>query len=286
MHMRFFKIEGSKFDGVNFYEESVCMYSVIKSWLTLCNPMNTRIPCPSPSPGVCSNSCPLSQWCHWTISSLLLASSLPNLKIVQGLWNSKCKIWQSRMILKGSDLISFVWLHFDIIQRIDPFELWHWRRLLKAPWTARRSIQSVLKEINPEYWLEGLVLKLKLQYFCHLMRKTDWHWKWPDAEKDGGQEERGATEDKMVECHHWLNVHEFEQTPEDSEGLRSLVCCSPEVAKSQTRLSNWTTIFTYHISILKGSSYQSIFRIIKDFFFPKSLLNWNLKCKPVKVTMV
>ena len=58
-------------------------------------------------------------------------------------------------------------------QRIDAFELWCWRRLLKIPWTARRSNQSILKEINPEHSLEGLMLKLKLQYFGHLMQRTD-----------------------------------------------------------------------------------------------------------------
>ena len=58
-------------------------------------------------------------------------------------------------------------------QRIDAFELWCWRRLLRVPWTARRSNQSILKEISPEYSLEGLILKLKLQYFGHLMRRTD-----------------------------------------------------------------------------------------------------------------
>ena len=58
-------------------------------------------------------------------------------------------------------------------QKIDPFELWYWRRLMRVPWTARRSNQSILKEISPEYSLEGLMLKLKLQYFGHLMRRTD-----------------------------------------------------------------------------------------------------------------
>ena len=58
-------------------------------------------------------------------------------------------------------------------QRIDAFELWCWRRLLRVPWTARRSKQSILKEINPKYSLEGLMLKLKLQYFGHLMGRTD-----------------------------------------------------------------------------------------------------------------
>ena len=57
--------------------------------------------------------------------------------------------------------------------RIDTFELWYWRRLLRVPWTARRSNQSILKEIDPEYSLEGLMLKLKLQYFGHLMQRTD-----------------------------------------------------------------------------------------------------------------
>ena len=58
-------------------------------------------------------------------------------------------------------------------QRIDAFELWYWRRLLRVPWTARRSNQSILKEISPEYSLEGLMLKLNLQHFVHLMRRTD-----------------------------------------------------------------------------------------------------------------
>ena len=58
-------------------------------------------------------------------------------------------------------------------QRIDAFELWHWRRLLRVPWTARRSSQSILKEIKPEYSLEGLMMKLKRQYFGHLMRRAD-----------------------------------------------------------------------------------------------------------------
>ena len=69
-------------------------------------------------------------------------------------------------------------------RRIDAFELWCWRRLLRAPWTARRSNQSFLKEISPEYSLEGLMLKLKRQYFGHLMRRADLFEKHPDAGKD------------------------------------------------------------------------------------------------------
>ena len=75
-------------------------------------------------------------------------------------------------------------------QRIDGFELWCWRRLLRVPWTARRSNQSILKEISPEYWLEGLMLKLKLQYFGHLMCRTDslkrpWCWERVKAGRKG-----------------------------------------------------------------------------------------------------
>ena len=69
-------------------------------------------------------------------------------------------------------------------RRIDAFELWCWRRLFRVPWTARRSNQSILKEISPEYSFEGLMLKLKFQYFGHLMRRTDSFEKDPDAGKD------------------------------------------------------------------------------------------------------
>ena len=93
--------------------------------------------------------------------------------------------------------------------RIDAFELWCWRRCLSVPWTARRSNQSILKEINPEYSLEGLMLMLKLQYFGHLMRRAD-SFEKTDAGKDWRREEKGTTEDEMVGWHHWLNGHEFE----------------------------------------------------------------------------
>ena len=89
--------------------------------------------------------------------------------------------------------------------RIDAFELWWWRRLLRVPWTARRSNQSILKEISPGCSLEGLMLKLKLQYFGHLMRRSDSFEKTLML----GKEEKGTTEDKMVRWHHRLNGHEF-----------------------------------------------------------------------------
>ena len=93
-------------------------------------------------------------------------------------------------------------------QRIDTFEVWYWRRLLRVPWTARRYNQSIVKQISPGCPLEGLMLKLKLQYFGHLMRRTDSLEK-TDAEKDWRQEEKGMTEDEMAGWHHWLYGHVF-----------------------------------------------------------------------------
>ena len=86
-------------------------------------------------------------------------------------------------------------------RRIDAFELWCWRRLLRVPWTARRSNQSILKEISPGISLEGMMLKLKLQYFRHLMRRVDSLEK-TDAGRDWGKEEKGMTEDEMAGWHH------------------------------------------------------------------------------------
>ena len=123
--------------------------------------------------------------------------------------------------------------------RIDAFKLWCWRRLLRVLWTARRSIQSILKEINPEYSLEGLILKLTLQYFGHTQR-TDLIGRNPDAGKDWGQEKKGETEDEMVGWHHQCNWHEFEQTPGVKD--REAWCVAIHgVTKSQTWPSDWTT---------------------------------------------
>ena len=94
--------------------------------------------------------------------------------------------------------------------RIDVFELWCWRRLLRVPWTARRSNQSILKEISPEYSLEGLMLKLKLQYFGYLMQRADSYAKTLMLGKIEGGRRRGHTEDDMAGWHHRLNGHEFE----------------------------------------------------------------------------
>ena len=126
-------------------------------------------------------------------------------------------------------------------QRIDAFELWCWRRLLRVPWTARRSNQSILKEIGPEYSLEGLMLKLKLQYFGHLIWRADSFEKTLMLEKIEDGRRRGWQRNEMVGWRHWLSGQEFEQTPGVGDRQRSLVCCSPWGHKESdmSKCMNW-----------------------------------------------
>ena len=115
-------------------------------------------------------------------------------------------------------------------QKIDDFEVWYWRRLLRVPWIAKRSNQSILKETSPEYSLEGLMLKLKLQYFGHLMRRTDSLEKTLMLGKTEGRRRRGQ-EDEMFGWHHQLDEPGFEQAPAVGDGQGSLACCSPQGRK-------------------------------------------------------
>ena len=109
--------------------------------------------------------------------------------------------------------------------RIDAFELWRWRRFLRVPWTGRGSNQRILKEINLEYSLEGLMLKLKLPILWPPDMKSQLIGKDPDAGKDWRQE-KGMTEDEMVGWYHRLNGHELNKLWQIVED-RSLVCCPP-----------------------------------------------------------
>ena len=126
-------------------------------------------------------------------------------------------------------------------QRIDAFALWCWRRLLRVPGTARRSNQSILKGISPGISLEGMMLKLKLQYFGHLMGRVDSLEK-TDAGRDWGQEEKGTTEDKMAGWHHWLDGREFEWTPGVGDGQGGLAYWDSWGCKESdmTEQLNWT----------------------------------------------
>jgi len=110
--------------------------------------------------------------------------------------------------------------------RIDAFELWCWRKLLRVPWTARRSNQSILKEISLEYSLEGLMLKLKLQYFGHLMQRTDSLENTLMLGKIEGRSKR-RWQDEMVGWHHRFNGYEFEQAPGVGDRQGGLACFSP-----------------------------------------------------------
>ena len=131
-------------------------------------------------------------------------------------------------------------------QRIDAFELWYWRRLLRVPWTARWSNQSILKEISPGFSFERLMLKLKPQYFGHLMQS----WligKDSDAGRDWGQEEKGTAEDEMAGWHHQLDGHEFAWTLGVGDGQGGLACCDSWGCKESdmTEQPNWTDWFLY-----------------------------------------
>ena len=127
-------------------------------------------------------------------------------------------------------------------RRVDAFELWCWRRLLRVPCTARRSIQSILKEISPGCSLEGLVLKLKLQYFGYLMWRADSFEKTLMLGGIWGQKEKGTTEDEMAGWHHRLDGHEFEWTLGVGDGQGGLTCCDSWGHKESdtTEWLNWT----------------------------------------------
>ena len=125
--------------------------------------------------------------------------------------------------------------------RIAAFGLWCWRRLLRVPWTARRSNLPVQKEISPDYSLEGLMLKLKLQYFDHLVWRTESLENIPILGKIEGRRKRWL-QDEIVGWHHQLDGHEFAQAPGVGFGQRILACCSPWGHKESdmTEWLNWT----------------------------------------------
>ena len=157
--------------------------------------------------------------------------------------------------------------------RVDAFELWSWRRLLRVPWTARRLSQSVLKEISPEYSLEGLMLKPDAKSWLI--------WKDPDAGKDWRQE-NGMTEDETVGWHHWLDGHEFEQAPGVSDGQGGLACCGPcgHKESDMTEWLNWTdvTICSSHKEMFQWLEKLAISgKFLGIFSTFKIKVKWNIR---------
>ena len=126
-------------------------------------------------------------------------------------------------------------------RRINAFELWCWRKLLRVPWTARRPNKSILKEINPEYSLEGLLLKLKLQRFCHLMQRAGWLAKTLMLGKSEGKIRRGQQRmrwlDSIIDSV-GINMSKLQEIVKDRRASYAGV---HGVTKSRIWLSSWTT---------------------------------------------
>ena len=163
-------------------------------------------------------------------------------------------------------------------QTIDAFELWWWWRLLRVPWTIRRSNQSILKEISPEYLLGGRMLKLKLQYPGHLNVKSWVIRKNPDAGKDWRQEEKGMTEDEMVGWHHWLNGHEFEQALGVGDGQGRLACYSPwgHKVSEMTEQQNWKHSRMQRIIFIDNEKTYNFFNLpLLHQIYLKIIYNWK-----------
>ena len=157
------------------------------------------------------------------------------------------QIWYQMVVILNSSSLHSWWHSYECeswiikraeLRRINAFELWYWRRLLRVFWTKRRPNQSIPKDISPQYSLEGLMLKLKLQIFGHMMQKIRLIGKDPDTGKDWRQEEKGTTRDELVGWHHWLKGMSLSKLWELVMDREARCAAVHRFAKNQSQLAN------------------------------------------------
>ena len=164
-------------------------------------------------------------------------------------------------------------------RRIDAFELWCWRRLLRVPWTARRFNQSILKHISPGISLEGMMLELKLQYFGHLMRRVDSLEKTLMLGGIGGRRRRGR---QRMRWHHWLDGRESEWTLGVGDGQGGLACCDswgwgePDTTERLNWIELKSSLYIADINPLSDIWFENISHFCGLFYFLKDVL-WSTR---------